>query len=443
VDRFFVGREEEVRVLVHRVGGARSSRTVVEGDAGVGKTSFVNRVKSELARHGVLTHEQPIRITADTTLQSFVGDVLRVLLSMHALSAVSGAAAPLTPARRTAGQGSAHGGARAADAAAELWAKVTRIAEGQLLRGGGVGAAGFSVSTSLTNIPPQSGGDLFHDEVRAAVRALAGERGKLLLHVNNLENLRDEGTSRAARLFRSLRDNLLIPGAHWLFVGRPGTAADVFQVYDETDSVMSEPVLLEPFGAEQVSALLDRRYRELRRGVRFTAPVEPAGAARLYRRYRGDLRNFLRLLSAACERALHPDGSRALTEAEVLAAVGPRYRARLVRELGPDDFEALRRTCLALLHADAGTGAVGQGRGSRQRPTPAARRSRPPEEGLLPELRAIDVANATGLSRPSAGALLGRLVAKRVLRPTHEDHTGRYHAVAGHVSVALEAALTT
>jgi hypothetical protein len=312
-----------------------------------------------------------------------------------------------------------------------------------LPRGGGVGAAGFSVSTSLTNIPPQSGGDLFHDEVRAAVRALAGERGKLLLHVNNLENLRDEGTTRAARLFRSLRDNLLIPGAHWLFVGRPGTAGDVFQVYDETDSVMSEPVLLEPFGPEEVSALLERRYRELRRGVRFTAPIEPAAAARLYRRYRGDLRNFLRLLSAACERALHPDGSRALTEVEVLAAVGPRYRARLVRELGADDFEALRRTCLALLGAETGAATARLGSGRRKRTQPAARRSRPAEEGLLPELRAIDVANATGLSRPSAGALVARLVAKRVLRPTHEDHTGRYHAVAGHVSVALEAAFTT
>lgn len=42
---------------------------------------------------------------------------------------------------------------------------------------------------------------------------------------------------------------------------------------------------------------------------------------------------------------------------------------------------------------------------------------------------------------PAAGALVARLVAKRVLRATSEDHTGRYHAVAGHVSVALETVL--
>jgi hypothetical protein len=313
--------------------------------------------------------------------------VLRVLLSMHALRGALGVAASAAGSRRTTGRGSAEADAQGADAEAGPWAKVTRIAEGQLLRGGGVGAAGFSMSTSLTNIPPQSGGDLFHDEVCAAVRSLAGERGKLLLHVNNLENLRDGGTSRAAQLFRNLRGNLLIPGAHWLFVGPPSTAADVFQVHDETDGVMSEPVLLEPFGPEEVSALLERRYRELRRGVRFTAPVEPAAAARLYRRYRGDLRNFLRLLSVACERALHPDGSRALTEAEILAAVGPRYRARLVRELGADDFEALRRTCLAFLRVETGTDTAGQKGGRRTRPRPAPRgEGRRGRQGVSPEL---------------------------------------------------------
>ena len=424
VGRYFVGREDEVRALVARVGGARSSRTVVEGDAGVGKTSFVNRVKHDLAAHGVCTHEQPIRITAETTLPSFVGDLLRVLLAMHAARAPTAGVAPEVVAR------------------ADLWAKITRVAEGQFLRTGGVGAAGFSVSAGATNIAPQLAGDLYHDEVRAAIRDLAGERGRLLLHVNNLENLRDAGTARAATLFRSLRDLLLIPGAHWLFVGRPGTAADVFQVHAETDSVMSEPVVLDPFAPDEVAALLERRYRELRRGLRSTAPVEPAAAAALYRRYRGDLRNFLRLLSTASERALHPDGSRPMTEPEVLAAVAPRYGARLARDLGPDDFDALRRTLAALVTVNDARGA---GPGTARRPTrvrAGARRARSAEPGLLPELRAADVAQATGLSRPAAGALVARLVAKRVLRPTHEDHTGRYHAVSGQASVALEAALS-
>ncbi|GJG88828.1 hypothetical protein tb265_40090 [Gemmatimonadetes bacterium T265] len=423
VERYFVGRAEEVRALVARVGGARSSRTVVEGDAGVGKTSFVNRVKHDLAAHGVRTHEQPVRVTAETTLQTFVGDLLRVLLAMHAA--------------RLLGAGQARGAPAAADVVdAGLWAKITRVAEGQFLRTGGVGAAGFSVSAGATNVAPQLGGDLYHDEIRAAVRDLAGANGRLLLHVNNLENLRDVGTARAATLFRNLRDLLLIPGAHWLFVGRPGTAADVFQVHAETDSVMSEPVLLDPFAPEEVAALLERRYRELRRGMRFTAPVEPAAAAALYRRYLGDLRNFLRLLSTASERALHPDGGRPMTEVEVLAAVAPRYRARLARDLGSDDFDALRRTLAALVGEGGPTPA---GRPTRARA--GARLTRAVGPGLLPELRAADVAHATGLSRPAAGALVARLVAKRVLRPTRDDHTGRYHAVAGQVTVALESVL--
>jgi hypothetical protein len=101
-----------------------------------------------------------------------------------------------------------------------------------------------------------------------------------------------------------------------------------------------------------------------------------------------------------------------------------------------DDFDALHRTLAILVrHADED---------STRRPTRirgGARRTRATEPGLLPELRAADVAHATGLSRPAAGALMARLVAERVLRPTAEDHTGHYHAVAGHVQVALEAAL--
>ena len=50
------------------------------------------------------------------------------------------------------------------------------------------------------------------------------------------------------------------------------------------------------------------------------------------------------------------------------------------------------------------------------------------------------------VGRPAVAAARRSLYARRrcpvpppVPRPTAEDHTGRYHAVAGHVAVALEA----
>lgn len=108
-----MGRGDEVRGLVHRVGGARS-RIVVQADARAGMTSFGNRVRHDLACYGGRTHDQPIRITAETTLQSFVGDVLRVLLAMHA--------APL---------GTDRAGQRSTTTDPAYWGKITRVAEGR------------------------------------------------------------------------------------------------------------------------------------------------------------------------------------------------------------------------------------------------------------------------------------------------------------------------
>jgi hypothetical protein len=55
--------------------------------------------------------------------------------------------------------------------------------------------------------------------------------------------------------------------------------------------------------ADALRALLDTRYRQLRRGRAFTPPVPLDVAEALYRRFHGDLRSFLQLLSRAAESA--------------------------------------------------------------------------------------------------------------------------------------------
>src|SRR5918992_2628224 len=80
----FVGRDAEIRLLGGQVVGASSSRAIVEGAPGVGKTSFVNRLKVALAERGVLTHERPVRAAPGMTGRQFVAEVLRVLLQIRA-----------------------------------------------------------------------------------------------------------------------------------------------------------------------------------------------------------------------------------------------------------------------------------------------------------------------------------------------------------------------
>ena len=100
-----------------------------------------------------------------------------------------------------------------------------------------------------------------------------------------------------------------------------------------------------------------------------------------------------------------------MNEPAILAAVAPRYRAKLVHRIGEDDVNHLRAVCALV--------------------------------GPTLEFRQADVARATGMKAPSALKLVDRLVAKKVLRPVRTEGTNKYYAPTGEASVALEAALRT
>lgn len=392
--RYFVGRVAELERVATTVGSGVSSCTVIEGDAGVGKTSFVNTLKARLAASGALTHENPIRIFDDTTFHGLVTEVLRTLLEIRATQLEAGVARFQKSTARTE----------------QLWEKVATIAEGDVNRGGSIGVAGFSVGTSVTTVAPQGAGDRYFDEVQRALADLS-DRGRVpvLLHVDNLENLRDADLTKAATLIRNLRDYLLIPGGHWAFVGKTRVTQDVFEVREEVGSIIAQPVFLKPLSPEELRALLELRYSRLRRGRRFMSPIELPVAQSLYGRFHGDLRSFLQLLSRAAERALPADGKLPMTEETILAAVGDTYCERMVQRIGADLFAYLEAALRAA--------------------TPAA------------EFRAADIARVANVSRARASQIVERLLEKKVVRRSRQEVTSKYLVPTGEMSVALEAVL--
>lgn len=102
-----VGREAELVLAANQVLGAASSRAIVQGEYGVGKTSFVGRLRTALAGHGVLTHARPVRVTRDLRARS--GSAYR---SRAAASKPSGASCRCT--RRSPARWSASASRRAA-----------------------------------------------------------------------------------------------------------------------------------------------------------------------------------------------------------------------------------------------------------------------------------------------------------------------------------------
>lgn len=124
-----MGLKTELTLLGNQVVGAFSSRAIVQGASGVGKTSFTSRLKTALAEHGVLTHARLIRVTRDMGAREFEAEVLRALLHIRA-------SLPDEPRPREA----------AGDT--EFWRRAARLVEGEDTLGGGVGALVVSVSQS-------------------------------------------------------------------------------------------------------------------------------------------------------------------------------------------------------------------------------------------------------------------------------------------------------
>ena len=381
----FVGRARELLRIERRMASDRSSRTIVQGDPGIGKTSFVNRLKADMAAEGVVTHAQPVRITSDTTRATFVADVLRTLVRIRLVSFPREKQQP-----------------------DRFWKRTVRLLEGEDTLGGSVSALGVGAGMTRGFIAPQAPGDSLFEHLGEALERMAAEFGApVLLHVNNLENLSSEGTEQTAVLLRDLRDYLMLSGAHWVFVGATGVEESVFRVYAQVGGIFPEAETLQPLSGAEIEELLARRYAYLELGGRRAVPpVEAAEAARLYDLYQGDLRNFLRLLADAAEKALGLHGVTPMAADEVLRNVAPGYERSLRRRIGDNDFEHLVRITRAL---------------------PPAR----------PEFRVADAARALKMAQPSASLLVERLGKQGVIRRTRSQGRSMYYRPTGEALVAL------
>jgi AAA ATPase-like protein len=327
----FVGRDAEIQLLGGQVVGTSSSRAIIEGAPGVGKTSFVNRLKVALAEQGVLTHEHPVRALPGMNARQFVAEVLRILLQIRATLL------PLSmPERGKAAAARATSGkARAQDA---FWIRVARLVEGEDSTAAGVTVGMLGAQRERVRIPAEVAGLSLDDELAKAVAYLAGDgERRVLIHVDNVENLARADAPAAAGVMQDARDALLVDGSHWLFVGATGIEERVFRLTPQVSGIIPHAVSIDPLSPKQVAELLRRRYQHLRRGMRFTAPVEPDVAAAIYQRYRGDLRNFLRLLSRAIQHHAITAPGKALALDDLVALMAPRYWAELVKRVGDSD----------------------------------------------------------------------------------------------------------
>ena len=329
----FVGRDPEVQLLGNQIVGSSSSRAIVQGAAGVGKTSFVNRLKVVLAEHNVLTHQTPVRVERGMTPRRFVAAVLKVLNQMRAAADTSTQNADLGTAKSRLAK------APPLSKEARFWQKIGRIVDGEDSIAGGLNVLGVGAQHERIRIPPEVSEMALDEELRQAIEYLSHRgRRRVLIHVNNLENLSAVDVGAAAVLMRDVRDCLLTDHSHWLFVGTTGIADAVFGQSAQVRGIIPHTITLDALTPNEVELLLNRRYEHLRRGRTLVPPVSAEAAAELYARYDGQLRDFLRLLSGAVQRQAGLAPGAPLAADQVVNLMAPRYYAeQLVAKIGDGD----------------------------------------------------------------------------------------------------------
>jgi hypothetical protein len=406
----FVGRDHELVLLANQVVGASSSRAIIEGDAGVGKTSFVNRLKSALTARGVLTHTNPVRVQPGMSARQFIGEVLKILLQIHATveatltAATSGVSRGLRKAKQIAGDETGIG------EEAKFWRRVGRLIAGEDSVAGGFTAASVGVQRERVRIPAEVELSLF-DELRQALTYLSnhGER-RVLLHVNNMENLTREDAAQAAGLIQEVRDCFLADYGHWIFVGTTGITQAIFDPTPQVSSIIPFQVPLGPLSSHEVAELLARRYRHLHLGEQVAAllpPVSPEDGAQLYDRYHGHLRAFLTLLSRAVQRRSAAAPGVPLTVADITETMAPLYWPDLVRRAGQNDAEQLRRALSGQGHATA--------------------------------FRVTDLEKALTVTQAAASKLMTRLEEAQIVAQSHVSGRSTYYRIQrGDDTIALQ-----
>lgn len=156
-----VGRDDEIARIITLVESSDNSRTVIQGDAGVGKTSFVSAIKMQLPSRRILTHADPIRIQPTMTPASFIAEVLKVMLQMRATERLQAGTVANVRQRVAAGL---------RDQEAEFWTRVSRIIIGEDNTGLGITAGVVGVQSQRGRIAAETADLSLFNELDTALR---------------------------------------------------------------------------------------------------------------------------------------------------------------------------------------------------------------------------------------------------------------------------------
>lgn len=294
-------REEDAARIVRRILNDDNSVTLIEGPSGIGKTTLANLVKNRLAAAAdcaVFPGTVQVDVRGPASVQSFIADL------MHAT---------LVALRR-----SPRGAEVASEVAEEaegliLDALVERRAREWSLRK--VLGVKWTRSFFLRQADQRPVGEWV--EALQNIRAIAASEGvgRIVVHVNNLDQSTITDADAVGHFFGHVRDTLQTDGFHFLLCANEQFRLRALDNRPNVTDILGTPVMPAPLSPEDIAEIVQARYEDARApggGVSFTPPIEPEDAAQLFVFFEGELRAAFEMLGQTFMQELGPTG-RALT----------------------------------------------------------------------------------------------------------------------------------
>ena len=236
-----IGKETErlIKILI----SSNTTRTVVLGDFGVGKTTFVNYVKWRLclrnkSKSEFVTTPVEIKIQPQWDAEKFLLSTLSSVYNASIIFKWEDEGITLQSLKKI-----------------EEYVTIgtQRGVQGTV----GVFGGGYSETKS---VPSTISPEVYESLLNSLCLELR-ERGKqLIISYDNMENIkRDE----LADFFRTIKDYIQIEGLHTIFIGPP-TCLSALEKYPQVHTVFTQPIILESLTEENVLDVLRKRCEALK-----------------------------------------------------------------------------------------------------------------------------------------------------------------------------------
>jgi len=281
----FVGRREELKRLYDQFESRVGTRTIVIGDTGVGKTSFVNYALYSIKDKYFIP--KPINVLGEWKSEDFLINTLVVIAN---------------EIKKEGNEGIDDDILKKLESVTEL-NRVNMESHGIQLPFALGGLNSGKGTSNPENTPYTSLEELF----KLIITQIFTKQDKETIIVyDNLENLLNyvnpkEYLAKIKQIFNDIRDTFQeIPNAHFVLIGN----SDIDDVIQQEEmhrvyTTFTEPIYLKPMKLNEISEILKNRLEFLKPGEGMQKPYDDEVLATLYDVYDGNIRDILKRLDTA------------------------------------------------------------------------------------------------------------------------------------------------